>query len=396
MSRDKGRQERPQEDWDDEEAEEEYYEPPVRRASRRPPVPAHTAKQRPRQYSYSPPRQYFPPRKQRSVWPWLLIGCAGGIILLVVAAAITVLLTIRSATGGTIGNLPGMPGVSNPSTYTQKSAPQTIQLATIQQIQVHDQIGDVTITVDPNATETTVTSIKKVKAVSSNDANKEFDNILVQVQPTGTPAGTLSVSTTIPDGSTLFSSHNDSVDVIITLPLQSTNANATTTPTNSSGTATTTPVTSATTTPLTLNVDMSIGKVKVNGLSGILLIKDDIGDISINQAVLSDGTHVQTGTGNVTFTGTVDFTAKGSNAQLRYKLQSETGNIDATLVGEPNITLDANTNAGTITSDFPINVKAANNAANFYGPLLPSTTPDSQQAVLTLNVSTGNVSLHKG
>jgi hypothetical protein len=126
-----------------------------------------------------------------------------------------------------------------------------------------------------------------------------------------------------------------------------------------------------------------------------LQLKDDVGDIKVDHATLSDGSHLETGTGNVTFNGSLDTTPMANNTTPRYKLQSETGNIDVTLPGDTNIILDANTNAGTITSDFPINITTSNNSANYYGPLNSSSTPSSTQPVLTLDVSTGNISLHR-
>jgi hypothetical protein len=311
------------------------------------------------------------------------MGCAGGIVILVAAAAITVFLTIRSATGGSI-----IPVAGNPTTYTQQSQPQPIPISTITQMQLHNQIGNITITVDPSATTPTITTLKKVKAASSADANKEFDNISVQVQPVGT---TLSVTATVPNTGNIFGSHNDSVDLTITLPPQSVN------PTTSGIGASPTPTlsTASAITPLTLNADLSIGDIEVDGLSGVLQLKDDVGNIKVEHALLSDGSHLGTSTGNVIFNGNVDTRPVANNSTPRYKLQSETGSIDVTLPGDASIILDANTNAGTITSDFPISVQPSGNSANYYGPLNSNSTPDSSQPVLTLDVGTGNITLHR-
>ena len=261
-------------------------------------------------------------------------------------------------------------------------------MSTITQMQVHNQIGNITITVDPSATTPTIATLKKVKAASSDEANKEFGNISVQVQPAGS---TLSVTATVPDTGNIFGSHNDSVDLTITLPPQSVNPTATSIGANPTPTLST----ASTTSPLTLNADLSIGDIRVDRLSGILQLKDDIGNIKVDHATLSDGSHLQTGTGNVTFNGNVDASPAANNSTPRYKLQSETGNIDVTLPGDTNIILDANTNAGTITSDFPISVQTSGNSANYYGPLNSNSTPGSTQPVLTLNVGTGNVILHR-
>src|SRR6266567_3967968 len=382
MSRDKARM---NDNWDDEQRQDPYHVPtiPVERP-RRPPL---SSQPRPRQRSPQPgqgPR----PRKRRSVWPLLLMGCAGGIVILVAAAAITVFLTVRSATGGGI-----IPGAGNPTTYTQQSQPQPIQISTITQMQVHNQIGNITITVDPSATTPTIATLKKVKAASNDEANKEFGNISVQVQPVGS---TLSVTATVPDTGSIFGSHNDSVDLTITLPPQSVNPTTSigASPTPTLSTVSTVSTASATT-PLTLNADLSIGDIRVDGLNGVLQLKEDVGNITVDHATLSDGSHLGTGTGNVTFNGNVDATPEANNSTPRYKLQSETGNIDVTLPGDTNIILDANTNTGTITSDFPISVQTSGNSPSYYGPLNSNSTPGSTQPVLTLNVGTGNVNLHR-
>src|SRR6266702_6203502 len=307
MNSAKGRPRRRPDDWDDGEDEVQDM-PPVPMRRRRPPVPpvppsTPAPRPRPRQYAPERPRvaRQEPP-KRRSVWPWLLMGCAGGIVLLVLAAAAVVFFALRSATGTTgINNLP-LPGVST-SVYTQKSSPKQILLPTLQQVQVHDQIGDVMIAVDPSTTTPTVAYVKKVKATSSDAANKEFNNIIVQVQPSGTSDGTLSVNATVPNNGTLFSSHNDSVDVMVTLPPQSTSAPATPTTGNI---ATVTPSTAST--PLKLDVNVSIGNISVTGLSGILQIQDSIGNISVQQAILSDCSSLRTSSGNVTFKGSLDTT----------------------------------------------------------------------------------------
>ncbi len=390
MNSDKGRPRRRPDDWDD--GEEEEYMPPAPVRRRRPPVSpvppsTYAPRPRPRQYAQERPRvaRQQPP-KRRSVWPWLLMGCAGGIVLLVLAAAAVVFFALRSATGTTgINNLP-LPGVTT-SVYTQKSLPQQIPLSTLQQVQVHDQIGDVTITVDPSTTTPTVAYVKKVKATSSDAANKEFNNIIVQVQPSGTSDGTLSVNATVPNNGTLFSSHNDSVDVMVTLPPQSTSAPATPTTGNI---ATVTPSTAST--PLKLDVNVSIGNISVTGLSGILQIQDSIGNISVQQAILSDGSSLRTSSGNVTFKGSLDTTTLASNSQSIYTIQSETGNLDVTLPADTNVILDAYTNSGIIASDFDVSkIKSSDGSLN--GPLVSGTTPT---ALLKLHVSTGNVYLRQG
>src|SRR5258706_5458921 len=74
---------------------------------------------RPRRSSPPPHR----PPQRRSVWPWLLIGCAGGIGILVLAAAIVDFVAIRGATGSSI-----LPVNGHPPTYTQQCHTQRLGL----------------------------------------------------------------------------------------------------------------------------------------------------------------------------------------------------------------------------------------------------------------------------
>lgn len=303
------------------------------------------------------------------------MGCFGGIVLVIAGVGIAVFLSIRNATGGSVG-IPGIPGIGgSASTYTQRSQ-LPVPMSGIAQLQIHNQIGDVTITVDPNTTTPTVTTTKAVKATSQSDANKQFRGINVQVEPSGTDPSTLAVSATISDNSTIFSNHDDSVSIVIALPQS----------VNSSGS----PVVLNGGTPIG-NIT-SVGNVTINGLNGVLNVKNDIGNITVQNATLSPGSMLETGTGNVTFNGSVNTAAGSSSNQSIYTLQSEAGNLNVTLPATINVTLDAYTNSGNITSEFDVS-RIKNTDGSLEGPLIYGTTPN---ALLKLHVSTGSIALHKG
>jgi hypothetical protein len=324
--------------------------------------------------SYSPSSPSYarrrPPRRRR-IWPWLLLGCGGGIVILVLAAAVVVLVAIHSATGGGIAGIPGIPILPNPTTYTRQSS-QTLSVSSLGLLQVQDQIGNVTITVDPNTTTATLTTIKKAKVANSSAANGEFNKINVQVQPIGSG---LTINATVPASGGILGTHTDSVDLVFTLPQSAISATGGT--------------------PPALTVNMSIGNITVKNLGGLLTLKDDVGNITVSQSVLYDGSHLETGTGNITYSGSINTTPVAGNTAPLYKLQSETGNVNATLPANTNVILDANTNLGKISSAFPINITNSDGAANFYGPLLTNST-STPKAVLTLDVSTGNVAIQQG
>jgi len=385
MSRDRYRG---QEDWEDEEdsdfdeyeeEEEEYRKPGSRNPAWGAGNPIYRGTRRSKGRDES--RPYEGQRRRRGSWPCLLIGCASGMLLAVLLAVAGVF--VAADTGSTqISHLvPALPvpggssgDSSNASMFTQKSQ-QTLQLATIAQMQVHNQVGDISITVDPGVSTPTVTIVKMVQATSNADAQKEFGRISAQVQADST-TNTLVVSVILPDtSSAILSKNSDAVDVAITLP---------------PGVVSTGVINHAPT-QLTLNADTSVGNVLINGLNGVLVVKDSFGNVTVHKATLADGSHLETGTGDVVFDGALNLTGT-ANPQPMFKIQAEKGNVDVTLPATTNVTLDANINVGSIKSDFPITISNSGGSPSYYGPLMGGATPT---AVLVLDVSSGNIDLHE-
>src|SRR6266700_3266420 len=222
---------------------------------------------------------FRPRRRRRARWPFLLVGCIGGIFIVAIAAAVGIFALSSSLPTGGLGS------VGNAQTFTSTNQQQLPLSSSIAQVQVHNQIGDVSITEDPTVTAPTVTTIKKVKATSSASASKEFGRILVQVQLPSAPSNTLTVSASIPNASgTILGKASDTVDVMITLPAAvSTNVG----------------------TPLAVNVITSVGNVLVSGMNALLVVKNNIGNVTAHQTRLVDGSHLETGTGDVIFDGTL-------------------------------------------------------------------------------------------
>ncbi len=397
-------------EYTDEYENEEYEEPPVRRvrprATQRIQQPSHYAQRAQRAYpsqerrstrTTSSTRVARPrPRRRRSVWPVLLGGCALGIFFAVVAAAVVVFFTVRTAqTGG----VPIIGGGLGASTQTFKSdATQPITLSSLAQMQICNKIGNVSVVVNPNADTANIQTTKIVRASSKASADSEFNRINVSVQqpPTGTqnvacassttsgtptttitPApttteGTLLINTTIPDSNGLIHDTGDAVDIKITLtPKLLASAGA----------------------PLQLNIQAALGNVTVDGISGVLNIIGSSGNVNVTHATLISGSSIGTAQGNVTFNGIIA-APSDPTTQSNFVIRNETGTVDVTLPGTTNVVLSANTNVGTIHSDFPINATSSGGSASYRGPLNTSATTQSA-AILTLDVSTGNISIHK-
>ena len=310
----------------------------------------------------------------------------------VLAASVVVFLAIRSSQGVPLGGL-GNLGASQTFTHTET---QQIPLATIAALQICDKIGNISIKVDQTASSATITTNKIVHANSQSDANQEFQRISIEVQPPGTitkqltcaklqatptatpsvtqgnPNNTLTVNTTIPNSNGLLHNSSDAVDITLTLP------------------STTLPTTGPS---MQVNIEAPVGNVSVDGLSGLLNIKGSTGNVSVIHAILVDGSHIETGQGNVTFNGLL---VVPPSASARYTILNEQGNIDVTLPSDTNVRLDANTNVGSIKSDFgtPIDNNNGQGPVTYFGPLNTQASPQPT-SVLQLNVSTGNVNIHK-
>ena len=353
--------------------------------------------QRPQQYRRRPAPNPAPelrkrPRRRRRAWPVLLTGCGLGVFFTVLIAAVVVFLAIRSSQGG---SLTGLPGLGAPQTFTHEDT-QQIPLTSISQMQVCNKIGNVSIMVDPKATGASITTKKIVHAASQNDANQEFKRIGIEVQPPGTitnaltcankpatptatpaiqsdPNSTLIVNTTIPNSEGLLHNSNDAVDIAITLP---------------------TTVLPPTGPSMLVDIEAPVGNVTVDGLSGLLMIKGSTGDVTVTHAILVDGSHISTDQGNVTFNGLLVVPPIGQTSH--YMILSEQGSINVTLPENTNVILDANTNVGSINSDFNIPVQNNNGSGpvSYHGPLNPN--PAAQPtSVLVLDISTGDVNIHK-
>jgi len=140
----------------------------------------------------------------------------------------------------------------------------------------------------------------------------------------------------------------------------------------------------------------------------LLNLTDNMGNISVQHGLLTEGSCLQTNNGNVTFngslaigvnsdTGLIPCTANTTqNPHPWFSIKSEVGNVDVTLSAETtNVILDASTNSGKINAgDFNLNIQQnSDGSASYNGPLIAGTSPT---AMLVLGVSTGNITLHKG
>lgn len=306
--------------------------------------------QRPR--SKAAAQQRARPRN-RSFGSIFLIGCIGGLVTIGLIAAILIVMFLRTPLGNNV-----ISGITS-KPYTQQHS-QPLPISNLTLAQIHNQVGNVTVTISSSVSTPTLTTLKKVTASSSSAANSEFARILVSAQPINTA---LTINATVPGQGN--NSSGDSVDLTLTLP------------------------------------PASAGNASTSITFNIAIIS---GNVNVQQVALAAGSCLQTNQGNVTFNGSLD-TRNGipsvpcqntqtNNPHPWYTFQSEVGNLDVTLPATTNITLDAAANAGSIDATaFGLNIPSSDNSASYYGPLSGGSA--SPPAELKLGVGTGNIRLHK-
>jgi hypothetical protein len=329
-----------------------------------------------------------PARRQRRVWSTLLIGCIGGVITIALIVGVIAFIVFRT--------IPLNFGGIGKTSFTKQLPQQPLPISSsVKQLQIHNRVGNISITVDTNAPQGTLTAVKKVQAGNSSDAEKEFGRIAVDVKP-GSDPSVLTVNATVPD--TSVGSASDTVDMTIVLP-----ANAISSPSSASSYQ-----------PFILNASTTMGSVSVANFNGVLTLTDDTGNISVKGGLLVAGSCLQTRIGDVTFAGLLDTALSPSlnpcssnttstptpgtthSSQPWFSMKSGTGNINVTLnaTSATNVLLDAAIyNKGKINSEFALNIQQnADGSASYYGPLIPNTSPT---ALMVLTVNTGNINLHK-
>ncbi len=308
------------------------------------------AQQRPRSKTLSE-RQVR--SRKRGFGSVVLIGCIGGLITLGLIAAILIVTFLRTPLGGNL-----LSGITSKA-YTQRNS-YPLQISNLKLAQIHNQVGNVTVTVSSSISTPTLTTVKKVTASSSSAANSEFARISVIEQIVGTA---LTVNATIPGQGN--SSSGDAVDILLTLP----------------------PAPAGTT-----------------NTSITFIIATISGHVNVQQVQLAASSCLQANQGNVTFNGTLDTThgttlvpcqnTSTTNPHPWYTFHSEVGDVDVTLPGDTNVTLNASTNAGSINGTaFGLNIPSSDNSASYHGPLINGSP--SPPAELKLDVGTGNIRLHK-
>jgi hypothetical protein len=89
------------------------------------------------------------------------------------------------------------------------------------------------------------------------------------------------------------------------------------------------------------------GNISANGLQGPAKLKTDRGNISIRQGMLTGSSRFSTDAGLISFEGALDLNGD-------YEMRSDEGTINVTLPPNASFYLDAKTDTGSITGNFPL------------------------------------------
>ena len=132
-----------------------------------------------------------------------------------------------------------------------------------------------------------------------------------------------------------------------------------------------------------LQLHNGTGDITVTGITGQMSLINGTGSIDATQATLTSDSHIQASTGSVSFQGSI-----GSG---NYQFQSNTGNINVSLPSNASFHVNANTDVGSITSDFSEVITQQNIA----GASASGSVGNAPSATITLTTNTGSIELQK-
>ncbi len=345
--------------------------------------------------------------RQRRVWPFLLMGCAIGVVVTILALVIVVMTGIYSLHNGKLS----IPVISPANQTISMDETQTIPLSMISQMVICDVVGNISVKADPTVSNPTLTITKKVQASSQAAADQEFQRMAVTIQPPQTLAGPLSCArlqqaSATPEGTatippqtsnaaslatTTTDNTSSTLAINVSFPAKSSNMSADlmiTLPPN---------VLPSTGPSARVNIETA-GNISIDGISGILNIKGDSGnpqnsnDIKVTHAALANGSRLST-PGAIIFDGYLA-QAADPNTTAFYILEGEK-QVDVTLPSNTNVILDAYAVSGSINSQFPLQqslLQKDKDMTSYHGPLNASASPPVN-AQLTLHVGIGNVNI---
>ena len=99
-----------------------------------------------------------------------------------------------------------------------------------------------------------------------------------------------------------------------------------------------------------LELKNDVGSITVNGIAGQISCATDAGSVKVTGAWMRGNSKLKTDAGSITFSGALD--PHGS-----YQMSTDAGAVSVTLPPNASFRLDAKTDVGSITSDFPLTIQ---------------------------------------
>jgi len=139
-----------------------------------------------------------------------------------------------------------------------------------------------------------------------------------------------------------------------------------------------------------LQLQTDSGDININGVEGQMTLKTNSGSINTSNDVLSGSSTMSTRSGHISFDGTM-----GTGGS--YQFQSNSGTVDLTVPSTPAFHVDATTDTGSITSDFPsvsIQKNSSGSGSKASGDV--GGNSQGQAAKVTITTGSGDINLHQG
>lgn len=285
------------------------------------------------QPSYGPyyGQPYAPPRRRHSPWPWIVLA-----VFLVLVFTWVVGLFFS-----TIGfNFPGY-------TNTVTETPRHFAVSATPTVVINNDIGSIHVQSGDAGSDVTIQATKHA-GLGSN-----VNNVQVSYSQNSS-ANVITVNVDRTSNASFFNS--PSVDFQVTVPNNA-----------------------------SLELKTNTGGLDVNGVSGRMSVRSNTGSVEVRNGVLNSGSMLNSNTGSITFNGSINKTGS-------YQFMTNTGSVNVTLPASSAFHLDASTDTGSITSDFPgVYVQHP----NFTGAVVHSDVGSSPQATITMTTNTGSINLHQ-
>jgi len=254
---------------------------------------------------------------------------------------IIVLLIILALLGGGVGSVFGI----HHTAIETKSFSVNTSAATPAMLVIHESTGEITVHTG---------STNNISIQATKDAGGFFgnpDDIQVQYNQSN---GSNTIDVSANDGGGIFSSSSVNFDVTV--------------PTNTD-----------------LQLQSNTGTIEVHGVTGTMDLESNTGTITALNDNLTGSSTLQTNTGSVKFSGSI---STGS-----YQFTTNTGSVDVTLPSSSNFHVDAKTDTGSVSTDFPgLSVQHNTVGAELHGDV----GGNASQTNVTLTTNTGSVDLRQG